>query len=324
MSGDYGVVVTVPAALSILDKQPDLNLILVGNEEEIRAELAHARDDKRISIHHASEIVGMDEPPAMALKKKKDSSMRVAINLIKEGAADACVSAGNTGALMATGRFVLKMLPGIHRPAICKTLPTIQGQVAMLDLGANIDCAPEQLLQFAIMGSVLVSATKDREKPRVSLLNVGEEDIKGSELVKQANELLRNAPLNYCGYVEGNEIYTGNADVIVCDGFVGNVALKTTEGLAKMIGQFMQEEFSRNLLTRIMSLLALPVLNAFRRRIDSRRYNGASLVGLRGTVVKSHGGADALAFEYAIDEALKEARNQVPKKIGAKLKGLLL
>lgn len=319
MGGDHGVSVTVPAALSILAKQRDLRLILVGQEDVLRAELArlNATDSDRLSLHHASELVEMDEPPAQALKNKKDSSMRVAINLVKTGDADAAVSAGNTGALMATARFVLKMLPGIGRPAILKLLPTIKNETAMLDLGANIDCTPEQLRQFGIMGAALMSAVQGIENPKVGLLNIGEEEIKGNEVVKQANELLRNSPINYVGYIEGDAIYAGNIDVIVCDGFVGNVALKTTEGLAKMISVFMREEFNKNILTRFAALVALPVLRAFRRRVDPRRYNGASLVGLRGTVIKSHGGADALAFEYAIDEAAKEARNGVPEKINA-------
>jgi len=321
MGGDHGTSVTVPAALSILAKHPDLQLILVGREDQLRQELAQlgAGTSARLSVHHASEVVGMDEPPAQALKKKKDSSMRVAIDLVKAGTANAAVSAGNTGALMATARFVLKMLPGIGRPAILKILPTIKNETAMLDLGANIDCTPEQLRQFGIMGSALMSAAQGINRPKVGLLNIGEEDIKGNEVVKQANELLREAPINYVGYVEGDEIYSGNIDVIVCDGFVGNVALKTTEGLAKMISVFIREEFSRNIFTRFAALVALPVLKAFRRRVDPRRYNGASLVGLRGTVIKSHGGADVLAFEYAIEEAIKEARNNVPEKISTLL-----
>lgn len=318
MGGDYGVSVTVPAALSALKKQNDLRIIFVGIQEKISSELRHqnVKDDRRLAIHHASEIVGMDEPPAQAMRTKKDSSMRVAINLVKNGEALACVSAGNTGALVATARYVLKTLPGIDRPAICTTLPTMQRHVHVLDLGANIDCTPEQLLQFGIMGSVLASAIEGNPHPSVGLLNIGKEEIKGSETIKQANALLRQSNINYIGYVEGNEIYTGTTDVVVCDGFVGNVALKTTEGLAEMITFYMKQEFKRNLLTRISALAALPVLRAFRKRVDHRRYNGASLVGLNGTVIKSHGAADALAFEYAIFEALTEATKQVPQLIG--------
>jgi glycerol-3-phosphate acyltransferase PlsX len=223
---------------------------------------------------------------------------------------------------MATARFVLKTLPGIDRPAIVNVLPAITGHVHVLDLGANVDCTPEQLLQFAIMGSILVSAVENKPRPRVGLLNVGAEDIKGNEVVKQANELLRASPLNYCGYVEGDAIYTGDMDVIVCDGFVGNVALKTSEGLARMIAHFMKQEFKRNLLTRLAALVALPVLSAFRKRVDPRRYNGATLIGLNGIVIKSHGGADKLAFEYAILEAVAEVRNQVPQRIGHELAAL--
>ena len=321
MGGDHGVGVTVPAALQTLKHHSALKLILVGQRDRIEAELQrhHTVANDQIGIHHASEIVGMDEPPAQALRGKKDSSMRVALNLVKEGVAMACVSAGNTGALMATARFVLKTLPGIDRPAIVTTLPTMNGHVHMLDLGANVDCTPEQLLQFALMGSILVSAVGGKSQPRVGLLNIGEEDIKGNETVKRTHELLRIAGLNYLGYVEGDEIYTGDLDVIVCDGFVGNVALKTSEGLARMITHFMRQEFKRNLLTKLAALVALPVLNAFRKRVDPRRYNGATLVGLNGTVIKSHGGADRLAFANAIRVALAEARNNVPERISREL-----
>ena len=321
MGGDHGVGVTVPAALKTLSQQSTLKLILVGQREAVLAELTrrHATENDRLRIHHASEVIAMDEAPALALRGKKDSSMRVAINLVKEGAAQAAVSAGNTGALMATARFVLKTLPGIDRPAIVTTLPTMHGHVHVLDLGANVDCTPEQLVQFAMMGSILVSAVEGKDKPRVGLLNIGEEDIKGNDSVKKTNELLRNTNLNYCGFVEGDEIYTGDMDVIVCDGFVGNVMLKTSEGLARMITHFMKQEFKRNLLTRLSALVALPVLHAFRKRVDPRRYNGATLIGLNGTVIKSHGGADKLAFEHAILEALTEVKNNVPERIGREL-----
>lgn len=321
MGGDHGVSVTVPAALATLKHQAALKLVLVGQREAIETELARHRvtGGDRIVIHHASEIVAMDEPPAQALRNKKDSSMRVAINLVKEGAAQAVVSAGNTGALMATARFVLKTLPGIDRPAIVTTLPTMHDHVHVLDLGANVDCTPEQLLQFAIMGSILVAAVEGKSRPRVGLLNVGEEDIKGNDTVKKTHELLRASPLNYAGFVEGDEIYTGDMDVIVCDGFVGNIMLKTSEGLARMITHFIRQEFQRNLLTKLSALVALPVLQAFRKRVDPRRYNGATLIGLTGTVIKSHGGADVLAYEHAILVAVAEVKNNVPARIGQEL-----
>jgi glycerol-3-phosphate acyltransferase PlsX len=325
MGGDHGIAVTVPAALAALKDEPELRLTLVGRPDDLAGELKrrHAGESERLVIHPASEVVGMDEPPAQALRGKKDSSMRVAINLVKEGAAQAAVSAGNTGALMATARFVLKTLAGIDRPAIVTTLPTVHGHVHMLDLGANVDCTPEQLLQFAIMGSILVSAVEGKERPTVALLNIGAEDIKGNEVVKKAHDLLRASPLNYVGYAEGDEIYTGTADVIVCDGFVGNVALKTSEGLARMMAHFMRDEFRRNVFTKLAGLVALPVLRAFRWRLDPRRYNGATLIGLNGTVIKSHGGADALAFRHAIHEAVAEVRNRVPERIGRELAGLM-
>jgi glycerol-3-phosphate acyltransferase PlsX len=321
MGGDHGVSVTVPAALQALQDQPAVKLILVGPRDVIETELKHRRAGagERLVIRHASELVGMDEPPAQALRTKKDSSMRVAINLVQEGVAQAAVSAGNTGALMATARFVLKTLPGIDRPAIITTLPTTHDHVHVLDLGANVDCTPEQLVQFAVMGSILVSAVEGKPRPRVGLLNIGEEDIKGNETVKKANELLRTSALNYAGFVEGDEIYTGDMDVIVCDGFVGNVMLKTSEGLAHMIAHYMRQEFRRNLFTRLSALIAMPVLHAFRNRLDPRRYNGATLIGLNGTVIKSHGGADKLAFEHAILEALAEVKNNVPERIGREL-----
>ena len=324
MGGDHGPAVTVPGALAALRSQPDLNLVLVGQRAILEKELARHTgvDRNRLRIEEASEVVGMDEPPAQALRGKKDSSMRVAINLVKSGEAQAIVSAGNTGALMATARFVLKTLPGIDRPAIITAFPTIHGHVHILDLGANVDSTPEQLLQFGIMGSLLVGAVERKERPLVALLNIGVEDIKGNEVVKKADELFRLSDLNYHGYVEGDEIYLGKVDVIVCDGFVGNVALKTSEGLARMISQFMKEEFNRTLLTRLAALVALPVLNALRRRLDPRQYNGASLVGLNGIVIKSHGGTDAIGFEYAIRVAVEEVHNQLPQLIGARLTSL--
>lgn len=322
MGGDSGSVVVVPAALTAISQHPDVNIILVGDEVELARALDAAGAGKyssRLKIHHASQKVEMDESPSSAMRNKKDSSMRVALNLVKEGAADACVSAGNTGALMATSRFVLKMLPGIDRPAICTSLPSIASHTWMLDLGANVDCNAEHLFQFALMGSVLAEAVDGNKKPRIGLLNIGEEEIKGNEQVKEAALLLSENMPNYAGYAEGDDIYKGSFDVIVCDGFVGNVSLKTSEGVAKMIAVFIKQEFTRNILTRLAALVAMPVLNAFRRRIDPRRYNGASLLGLRGIVIKSHGGADALAFANAIKVSILQVREDVPQRISAQL-----
>ncbi|MBC7787111.1 MAG: phosphate acyltransferase PlsX [Methylophilaceae bacterium] len=321
MGGDHGPHVTVPAALEALKQDDQLNIVLVGLYDVIQSELAahKALSHPRLHVHHAAEVVTMDESPQSALKNKKDSSMRVAINLVKSGEANACVSAGNTGALMATARFVLKTLPGIDRPAIAGTLPSQKGLTYMLDLGANADCTPEQLLQFAVMGAMLVSAVEHKPNPSVGLLNIGSEDIKGNEVVKRASELLRASHLNFYGNVEGNDIYKGTTDVVVCDGFVGNVALKTSEGLAQMMGRFLTEEFKRNWLTKLMALIALPVLKRFKKRLDPRRYNGASFLGLRGIVVKSHGGADSFSFLHAIHTAIEESRNGVLRRITEQL-----
>ena len=317
MGGDHGPHITVPAAIKCLDRNPDLNVILVGPQDMIAAELKARRTKASpcLIVRHASEVVAMDEAPASALRNKKDSSMRVAIDLVKSGEADACVSAGNTGALMATARFVLKTLPGIDRPAIAAVMPTISGHVLVLDVGANVDCTAEHLLQFAIMGAMLVSAVEHKPNPSVGLLNIGEEDIKGNEMVKQAADLLRDSQLNFYGNVEGDDIFKSTTDVVVCDGFVGNVALKTSEGVARMITTAMRDEFKRNLLTRLAGLASLPVLNAFKRRLDPRRFNGATLLGLKGVVVKSHGSADRFSFEHAIDTAIEEVRNNVLKRI---------
>lgn len=321
MGGDHGPSVVVPAAVDAVAALPELTLVLVGQKSVLEDALrAHPQADRsRLPIHHASEVVAMDELPSLALRAKKDSSMRVSINLVKEGAAAACVSAGNTGALMATGRFVLKTLPGIDRPAIAAPLPCINGHAHLLDLGANVESSAEQLRQFAFMGAVLASAVDAIERPRVALLNIGEEEIKGNDQVKQAARLLSECDLNYVGYVEGDGIYKGHADVIVCDGFVGNVALKSSEGVAQMIGRFLHEEFQRTLMTRLAGTVAMPVLRALRRRIDPREYNGASLVGLRGIVVKSHGGADRVAFKRAIEVALAEVTMGLPQRITARL-----
>lgn len=310
MGGDHGTRVTVSAAVAYLKKHPDDTVVLVGLPDAIEAELSELgfADRSRLRIHATTEVVGMDESPQSALRGKKDSSMRVSINLVKSGEASACVSAGNTGALMATARYVLKTLPGIDRPAIASFLPTVNGQVCMLDLGANVDCTAEHLLQFALMGSTLVSALEHKEQPTVGLLNIGSEDIKGNEVVKQAAELLQASDLNFYGNVEGDDIFKGITDVVVCDGFVGNVALKTAEGVAKMMGGFLKEGFSQNWFTKLGALVSMPVLKAFKHRLDHRRYNGASFLGLKGIVVKSHGSADAFAFLCAIERAAEEAR----------------
>jgi len=326
MGGDFGVQVTVPAAVDVLRRRPDIRLVLVGDTKAIETALGRHRAGpvrERLEIQPASQVVEMDEPPSHALRSKKDSSMRVALNLVKEGRVDACVSAGNTGALMATARFVLKTLPGIDRPAILTAIPSIEGFCLVLDLGANVDSSAQHLFQFAVMGSVLANTVHGLAAPRVGLLNIGEEEIKGNEQVREAAVLLAGSPLNYIGFVEGDDVYKGGVDVVVCDGFVGNVALKSSEGVARMISHFLREEFNRNLLTRLAGLMALPVLNALRRRIDPRRYNGASLLGLRGIAVKSHGGADALAFANAIEVAASEAEHAVPERISAQLEQIL-
>jgi glycerol-3-phosphate acyltransferase PlsX len=321
MGGDHGVSVTIPATLAFLSHHSDVHALLVGKAEQIAPLLARAKPElrARISVVEASEVVGMDESPAVALKNKRDSSLRVAINQVKDGKAQACVSAGNTGALMATARFVLKTLPGIDRPAIASSLPSQTGETLVLDLGANVDCTPEHLRQFAIMGVALESALRHDPNPKVALLNIGEEEIKGNEVVKQAAELLRASDLNFVGNVEGNDIYKGTADVVVCDGFVGNVALKTSEGLAKMIGEFLKEAFSRSVLTKMVAALALPILKSFKNKVDPRRYNGATLIGLRGVVVKSHGSADILAFETALNKAYIEVKEDVLDKITSRV-----
>jgi len=325
MSGDFGPEIVLPAAIEFIKKRKTVCLILVGQEEELRPRLQTLgiSENENLRIHHASQIVEMDESPSKAMRGKKDSSMRIALNLVKEGEADACVSAGNTGALMATARYVLKTLSGIDRPAIISSLPAISGHTHVLDLGANIDCTSDQLFQFAVMGSVLASAIDNIEKPKVGLLNIGEEEIKGNDKIKVAAQLLSASDLNYIGFVEGDDIYTGDVDVVVCDGFIGNVALKASEGLAKMISHYMKTEFKKNILTRLAGLISMPVLKAFRNRIDPRKYNGASLVGLRGIVIKSHGGADAMAFANAIDIALIEVDKAVPQKISYNLESLL-
>jgi glycerol-3-phosphate acyltransferase PlsX len=317
MSGDHGLEMAVDAALLAIAENPRLTLVLVGDQTQLAAALQRRRrgDEPRITLQHASEVVAMDESPSKALRAKKDSSMRVAINLVKENRAQAAVSAGNTGALMATAKFVLKTLPGIDRPAIISAIPSLNGHVHMLDLGANAECNAEQLLQFAVMGSALVTAVYGIERPTVGLLNIGEEEIKGNEVIKQAAQLLQASPLNYIGFVEGDGIFLKDVDVVVCDGFAGNIALKTGEGVAKLIQHFMKEEFTRSIFTKLAALAAMPALKALGGRMDPRNYNGASFVGLTGIVIKSHGSADTHAFANAIRVAVREVEKEVPLRI---------
>lgn len=319
MGGDAGLPVTVPAVAQLLKQFSEVRVLLVGDAEQVREAVKRAglASETRVEVVHASEVVSMDDPVSVALRNKKDSSMRVAINQVKEGRAQAAISAGNTGALMAVSRFVLKTLKGIDRPAICTAIPTRDGHCHMLDLGANVDSEPEHLLQFALMGDAVVRAVDGIEKPRVALLNIGEEEIKGNEQIKEAAHLLQDNPLlNYVGFVEGDGIFRGEADVIVCDGFVGNVALKTMEGVASMIGGMIREEVSRSWLNKLSAVLALPLLGGLKSRLNPQRYNGASLVGLNGVVVKSHGGADVEGFLAALQVALHEAQRNVPALIG--------
>jgi glycerol-3-phosphate acyltransferase PlsX len=322
MGGDHGPHVTVPAALDFQARLPDVAVVLVGAPEALERELRArgAATGERLRVHPASQMVAMDEPPAQALRFKKDSSMRVAVNLVKSGEAHACVSAGNTGALMAISRFVLKTLPGIDRPAIATVLPNMKGGYTyVLDLGANVDCTPEQLMQFGVMGAMLVAAVEHKERPSVGLLNIGVEDIKGNETVKRAAELLRESGLNFHGNVEGDDIYKGTTDVVVCDGFVGNVLLKASEGVANMIVGFLRQEFTRNPWNMLAAWMAKPVRKSLRRRMDPGRYNGASLLGLKGIVIKSHGSADAYAFRQALGRAVEEVKNNVPQRIASQI-----
>jgi glycerol-3-phosphate acyltransferase PlsX len=327
MGGDHGPHVTVPAALEFQARVADVDIVLVGVRDAIEAELAArgAAAGARVRVHAAAEVVGMDEPPVAALRYKKDSSMRVAVNLVKSGDAHACVSAGNTGALMAISRFVLKTIAGIDRPAIATVLPNMKGGYTyVLDLGANVDCTPEQLMQFGVMGAMLVAALEHRDRPTVGLLNIGVEDIKGNETVKRAAELLRASGLNFYGNVEGDDIYKGTTDVVVCDGFVGNALLKASEGVATMIVSYMRQEFKRTAWNKLSAWLATPVIKALRARMDPAKYNGASLLGLRGIVVKSHGSADKRAFGYALERGLEEVRNNVPQRIAERMAQVLV
>jgi glycerol-3-phosphate acyltransferase PlsX len=319
MGGDNGPTVCVPAAQEMCARNPELHLILVGRKEDIEPLLNGSIPSERMRIVDAREVVTMDEPPADALRKKKNSSLRVAIDLVKAGEAEACVSAGNTGALMATARFVLKTLPGIDRPAIMSAVPTTKGHSHMLDLGANSDCTSEHLFQFAVMGSVVASQIENIDKPRIGLLNIGAEEIKGNDTIRQTASLLAESGLNYVGFIEGDDIAQQKADVIVCDGFSGNIALKVMEGTAHLVRHFLRQAFSKGLYGRFSALIAMPVLRSLAKSLDPRRYNGASLVGLNGIVIKSHGGADIVAFEQAIQTAMIEVEKGVPEKIHQRL-----
>ncbi len=314
MGGDHGLKVVIPACVRASRHNPDLKLLLVGDQTQVNSHLKKlgVSNNSQFSVVHASEVVAMDELPSHAMRNKKDSSMRVAINLVKEGRAQACVSAGNTGALMATARFVLKTLPGIDRPAIISELPTLQGRTRVIDLGANVDSCAEHLFQFAVMGSALIQAVDKKDKPKIALLNIGVEEIKGNDQVKRTAHMLAECNLlNYVGYVEGDHFYSGQVDLVVCDGFVGNVALKASEGLAKLMLEGLRESFTRSIPAKIAGLIAMPALGHLKKRMDPARYNGASLLGLNGVVVKSHGGAGEIAFQFAIEEAVLEVKNNV-------------
>ncbi len=330
MGGDHGPSVTIPAAISFVESEPDAELILVGLEDQLLAELKKhkASEHPRLSVVNATEVVTMDDSLEVALRRKKDSSMRVAINMVKQGQADACVSAGNTGALMAISRYVLKTIPGVDRPAICSILPNQKdGPTYMLDLGANVDCEPQHLHQFALMGSALVSAMEGKPRPTIGLLNVGEEDIKGNDIVKQTAVLLRadheRGTLNFYGNVEGNDIFKGTTDIVVCDGFVGNVTLKASEGLGRFVKSVLTTEFKRNPLTMLGALIARSALKAISQRLNPSRYNGGSLLGLRGLVFKSHGGADAYGYQWAIKRAFDAAKYDVLARISTKIADLM-
>ena len=320
MSGDRGPSTCVPAALATAREFPEVKFTLIGRQADLEREAAAGPAPANISYVFAGEVVEMTDHPREALRRKKDSSMRRALDMVKSGEASACVSAGNTGALMAMAHFVLKMLPGVERPAIVSMIPARGGHTYMLDLGANASCTPEQLRQFGVMGSVLAADLKGaHERPRVGLLNIGEEEIKGNDIVQAAHALMAASDLNYVGFVEGHDIFSGKVDVVVTDGFTGNVALKTMEGAARLIADTLREEFKRNFVRKLGALGARPALNALRTRMNPDRYNGATMVGLNGIVIKSHGGADLFGFQRAIEVAVQEARNGVPERIAERL-----
>lgn len=325
MGGDHGLKIVIPACIAAAQQNATLKLLLVGNQDQIHLALEQYKmaTHPQLAVVHAEEVVAMDELPSHAVRNKKNSSMRVAINLVKNGQAQACVSAGNTGALMATARFVLKTLPGIDRPAIIASLPTMKGKTLVIDLGANVDSNAEHLFQFALMGSALIQAVDKKPRPKVAVLNIGVEEIKGNEQVKQTAQRLAQCPfINYVGYIEGDQLYSGDVDLVVCDGFVGNVALKSSEGLAKFMMAILKESFAKNPLTRFIGMLSMPVLATLKKRMDPSRYNGASLLGLNGIVVKSHGGASAAAFQNAIEEAMVEVKSNVIDLVRAQMADL--
>lgn len=336
MGGDHGHSVVIPACVRAAKNNPDLHLLLVGDESQVISQLKKCgisltnQTSSQFKVVHASEVVGMDELPSHVLRNKKDSSMRVAISLVKDGTAQACVSAGNTGALMATARFVLKTLPGIDRPAIIAAMPTKKGSTRVIDLGANVDSCAEHLFQFAVMGSALIQAIDKKDNPRIALLNIGVEEIKGNDQVKRTAHMLSECDLmNYVGYVEGDQFYSGDVDLIVCDGFVGNVALKASEGIAKLMLDILKEAFTRNWFFKCIGILALPALSHLKHRMDPARFNGASMLGLNGIVIKSHGGASEEAFTFAIEQAMDQVRNNVVDLVRDKItdfmnQGLLL
>ncbi len=327
MGGDFGPRITVPAALDALKRHPALNILLIGHQQQITPILERLGqlDHPRLELLHAESVVAMDERPTFALRRRKDSSMYLALQSVAEGRTQACVSAGNTGALMVMGRGILQMLPGIDRPAITSAVPTLRGHSHMLDLGANVDCSAEHLLQFAIMGSVMLKAVEQIESPTVALLNIGAEEIKGNEQVKLASRLLAEQPdLNYIGFVEGDGVFSGKADLVVCDGFVGNIALKSSEGLARLIGRKVRKSFTRNLYRRLLAVLARPIIKELQLQLDPGRQNGASLLGLQGIVIKSHGGANRHCFSHAIDQAVSEVEMNIPERISEQLERYLL
>ncbi len=321
MGGDFGPQVTVPATVTVASKNPDMEFTLVGDEQKLKPLLERAAHTNlpSVNIHHASEMVAMNESPTHALRRKKDSSMRVAMDLVKQGLASACVSAGNTGALTAIAHVILRPLPGIHRPAIISQIPTVNKHVNLLDLGANVECSAMDLFQFGVMGTTFVKYMEGIENPSVALLNIGVEEIKGNQTIKETAALLEASELNYQGYIEGDRIFSGEVNVVVCDGFSGNVVIKTGAGVSRFIQNTLREEFERNLMSKLTGLMARPVLSRTKLRIDPRVYNGAALIGLTGSVIKSHGAADQVAFQHALRKAVSEVNNEVPARINERI-----